>query len=88
MPHFHIFSTKMMSLNIWSTDEHPKYQGDFRMTAFSRILAVYLLTLLIMELDICLKFWQVLRGMWSMLTLGELTPAGVTTASLAPLALW
>ena len=58
------------------------------MTAFSRILAVYLLTLLIMELDICLKFWQVLRGMWSMLTLGELTPAGVTTASLAPLALW
>ena len=77
MPHFHIFSTKMMFLNIWSTDEHPKYQGDFSMTAFSRILAVYLLTLLIMisyprpwlcaaeyvfECGSCSRIWFLIRG--------------------------
>ena len=77
MPHFHIFSTKMMFLNIWSTDEHPKYQGDFSMTAFSRILAVYLLTLLIMisyprpwlcaaeyvfECGSCSRIWVLIRG--------------------------
>ena len=42
------FLNKGSLLSDLSTDEHPKYQGDFSMTAFSRILAVYLLTQLIM----------------------------------------